>query len=107
LGAFLLGFLARCRAFVALFFAWFVIWGLHRGNFADMRVPDLTEAECKIRAKEFAAPRLGAGYCVIEGRPEPVWRPATKRRPSTCVRELWHGPDARAQAGVTGSRHSC
>ena len=53
--------------------AWFVIMGPHGGDPANMRVPVLTEAECKMRAKEIAAPGAAgrAGLARgVDGRPE-------------------------------------
>ena len=68
--------------------AWFVLCEPRGGDFADMRVPGLMEAECKMRAKEFAAPRprIGGAYFVIEGWPEPVWtRPPDNNPPGPCA----------------------
>jgi len=68
--------------------AWFWLMGPSDWDVANMRVPGLSEAECKVRAKEFAAarPRIGGAYCAIEGRPEPVWtRPPDNNPPGPCA----------------------
>jgi hypothetical protein len=46
-------------------------------GFREARMPGLTEEACKAAAKLVQRPQ-GSAWCVVEGRPEPVW---TKRSP--------------------------
>jgi len=56
--------------------AWFALWwGPDRGDVVDMpRVPGLSWAECRMRAREFDRshrPLIGSAYCAAD-RPEPT-----------------------------------
>jgi hypothetical protein len=100
--------------------AWFALWGPHGGDVVDMRVPGLSWAECKARAREFAQPRplIGGAYCAAD-RPEPaaytlhVWiRRGTMRFEERHIPDLSEA-DCRARSdeidkdGARGVRTTC